>query len=310
MKNTWLVEIRTIILNLVCGQHHIIVKKKMSIVKCHDKLSIVKITLHSQNIVGNIITVLFVVHVSISVSNFSFVVEKNINKMIGRVQQAVEFTSKGNQAPSDQSLPIETKVNDQALLPSDEHALQTVEVESLPLLVVDDKKEKDRSILRTGAVGFDAVQKNIDKITTSAASNDKLEKGNKADKVDLNNETLLEQLDLTTSEQIDDSAVLSYVQNPIAAKNNDEVIRTVIDNMNDILKAAKHKKKQLKSEGLVECGIWDFAGQKEYYATHQTFCTPDAIYILVADINDDLKHDNNVEFDSIGGKFYQTMWRY
>ncbi|CAG2217899.1 unnamed protein product [Mytilus edulis] len=42
-------------------------------------------------------------------------------------------------------------------------------------------------------------------------------------------------------------------------------------------------------KGLVECGIWDFAGQKEYYPTHPTFLTRHAIYLLVADITDDIK---------------------
>ncbi|CAC5379494.1 unnamed protein product [Mytilus coruscus] len=36
------------------------------------------------------------------------------------------------------------------------------------------------------------------------------------------------------------------------------------------------------------CELWDFAGQKEFYATHQAFLTSNAVYLVVADINEDI----------------------
>jgi GTPase SAR1 family protein len=36
----------------------------------------------------------------------------------------------------------------------------------------------------------------------------------------------------------------------------------------------------LPKEVFADCAIWDFAGQKEFYATHQTFLTNSAIYLL------------------------------
>ncbi|XP_071153047.1 probable serine/threonine-protein kinase roco6 [Mytilus edulis] len=36
------------------------------------------------------------------------------------------------------------------------------------------------------------------------------------------------------------------------------------------------------------CGLWDFAGQKEFYATHQAFLTNNAIYLVVAKMTDDI----------------------
>ncbi|XP_063418386.1 uncharacterized protein LOC134701177 [Mytilus trossulus] len=36
------------------------------------------------------------------------------------------------------------------------------------------------------------------------------------------------------------------------------------------------------------CELWDFAGQKEFYATHQAFLTSCAVYIVVADMKDDI----------------------
>ncbi|XP_052082642.1 uncharacterized protein LOC127720206 isoform X2 [Mytilus californianus] len=36
------------------------------------------------------------------------------------------------------------------------------------------------------------------------------------------------------------------------------------------------------------CGLWDFAGQKEFYCTHQAFLTSSAIYLVVADMKTDI----------------------
>ncbi|XP_052097355.1 uncharacterized protein LOC127732361 [Mytilus californianus] len=36
------------------------------------------------------------------------------------------------------------------------------------------------------------------------------------------------------------------------------------------------------------CELWDFAGQKEFYATHQAFLTSSAVYLVVADMKNDI----------------------
>lgn len=61
------------------------------------------------------------------------------------------------------------------------------------------------------------------------------------------------------------------------------------------------------SERNADCGFWDFAGQKVFYATHQTFMSSNAVYLLVVDISKDLSERTynmmiENEFDSIGGK--------
>ncbi|VDI42131.1 Hypothetical predicted protein [Mytilus galloprovincialis] len=38
------------------------------------------------------------------------------------------------------------------------------------------------------------------------------------------------------------------------------------------------------------CELWDFAGQKEFYATHQAFLTSSAVYLVVADMKDDISN--------------------
>ncbi|VDI69242.1 Hypothetical predicted protein [Mytilus galloprovincialis] len=92
-------------------------------------------------------------------------------------------------------------------------------------------------------------------------------------------------------------------KNHDSADNADNITEAIIANMIAILSDAKSEKDKMTSEGLVECGIWDFAGQKDYYATHQTFFTPHAIYLLVADITEDIEdihQDENADFDKIG----------
>ncbi|CAG2256064.1 unnamed protein product [Mytilus edulis] len=100
----------------------------------------------------------------------------------------------------------------------------------------------------------------------------------------------------------------SSVMPPVISEISNQVTHHIIEtNMDDILFEAKFQRERMTSDGLVQCGIWDFAGQKDYYATHQTFFTPHAIYILVTDIEDeigDTKHDQS--FDSIGD--YIGFW--
>ncbi|CAC5389054.1 unnamed protein product [Mytilus coruscus] len=55
---------------------------------------------------------------------------------------------------------------------------------------------------------------------------------------------------------------------------------------------------------FADCGFWDFAGQKEFYATHQTFLT-NAVYLLAVDISKDFSKKTYNEmlkgtFDNIG----------
>lgn len=84
----------------------------------------------------------------------------------------------------------------------------------------------------------------------------------------------------------------------------DQITDLVIKKMDEIISSSKMDKEKKESGDLVECGIWDFAGQKDYYATHQTFFTPYAIYLLVVDIEDDIKPITHDEDDCtcIGGK--------
>lgn len=97
--------------------------------------------------------------------------------------------------------------------------------------------------------------------------------------------------------------------NDVISEKDDLTAKMTVEKMNDIIWEAKTEKEKNTSEALIECGIWDFAGQRDYYASHQTFFTPHAIYLLVADISEDIKdinYDGNVDYNSIGSKILQT----
>lgn len=60
------------------------------------------------------------------------------------------------------------------------------------------------------------------------------------------------------------------------------------------------------------CGLWDFAGQREFYATHQAFLTKNAVYLVVANMEEDIcKQDVKqcfADFPDIGGS--QALFKY
>ncbi|XP_063418365.1 probable serine/threonine-protein kinase pats1 [Mytilus trossulus] len=87
----------------------------------------------------------------------------------------------------------------------------------------------------------------------------------------------------------------------------DDMMKTITEQMDKILLKIKKDQNKMTSESLVECGLWDFAGQKDYYATHQTFLNPHAIYLLVTNISDDISATGDeTDFDSI--EEYIDFW--
>ncbi|CAC5416056.1 unnamed protein product [Mytilus coruscus] len=106
----------------------------------------------------------------------------------------------------------------------------------------------------------------------------------------------LDKIDMTKPEQIDEDLNLKMTE-------------AIVKNMDAFLSYVKNKKDNMKSDGLVECGIWDYAGPRDYYATHQTFLTSKAIYLLVVDITDGIttfQDDTEFSFESIGR--YIDFW--
>lgn len=76
--------------------------------------------------------------------------------------------------------------------------------------------------------------------------------------------------------------------------------------MSDMLSNTLSRHSSTKCQ-YASCGLWDFAGQLEFYATHQAFLTGSAIYILVSSIDDDIeKRDVKqcfAEYKKLGGMY-------
>ena len=105
-----------------------------------------------------------------------------------------------------------------------------------------------------------------------------------------------------TNESVESSAesVQPHEDKDIALKSERHV------ELLDILSGAMNV--ELSEELLADCSIWDFAGQKDFYATHQAFLTNSAIYLLTADLSKELSSEKqktryDEEFDKIGCKY-------
>ena len=63
-------------------------------------------------------------------------------------------------------------------------------------------------------------------------------------------------------------------------------------------------KHEASDDVCAECRFWDFAGQKDYYATHQVFLSPHVLYILVSDLSKDIKPVSTgiTSYNTIAGK--------
>lgn len=159
--------------------------------------------------------------------------------------------------------------------------------------------QSDRKTLKTNSVDgiFDIKDNSITK--------DKIYSVSKSDSID-------DKADLKITEQSMKN-IASSVKTPVIVNSGmtDQTTKQIIDtmtgNMNEIIEIAKREKENMTSENLVECDFWDFAGQKEYYATHQTFCSQDSIYLIVADINEKIEDTQPDEhFNHIGGNLKEN----
>ncbi|VDI73379.1 Hypothetical predicted protein [Mytilus galloprovincialis] len=81
----------------------------------------------------------------------------------------------------------------------------------------------------------------------------------------------------------------------------------------DVETAVKHPYSSWSghNEQFADCAFWDFAGQKQFYATHQTFLNANAVYLLAVDISKEFTKQTHKEmientFDGIGE--YTDFW--
>ncbi|CAG2205049.1 unnamed protein product [Mytilus edulis] len=217
-----------------------------------------------------------------------------------RLLQAVDIKHKEIDTNSTQSQALsknEEKRNVQKLGRSEDHSKDTERRQNKP-------HQSNRPSIKRDEKKNEQEKTTLEYLNSSAApkSNPDKEKLNIDDK---ENTPKPREKDTLTPKQIHDESSLSPVNHNF--KNTDDITDAMISEMDTIILDAKNQKELMTSEGLVKCGIWDFAGQRDYYATHQTFFTPHAIYIIVADITEDIKpFKQNEEFNSI--EDYIDFW--
>lgn len=202
----------------------------------------------------------------------------NVDQKENRLSLSQHLSTKGY------ILDKERKKNEQKTYPSQEY-----------LLEMENKQHGQEPLLSQGksiaTLSLDNVPIDDDvhyaRHTLDATSSNEF-KSNLTDEMEIRNDE-----NLTNVEPIPDSHFMSA----------DNITEKMVMRMDKILADAKKEKEKKNSDGLVECGIWDFAGQQDYYATHQTFFTPHAIYLLVADIEDAIKPvtHNRDDCDCIAG---------
>lgn len=97
-------------------------------------------------------------------------------------------------------------------------------------------------------------------------------------------------------------------KNSILKGNEDKNISAQLIMPNDLMSSvlSSTSTSDISTNNHALCGLWDFAGQKEFYATHQAFLTSNAIYLVVANIADDISQkavkQYFADFDKVGGK--------
>lgn len=217
---------------------------------------------------------------------YSLVVDTE-KEIIKRILQAANIKQRGTDPVSELSLPI----------PADEKQMHSGQE---PIQI------KEKKIGTKTFNEHDEVPKLKDETqyasNTSAVSSTNLEENklNMGENVEKQN----------NPDQIADSFTLSAQPQHLLSDKTDQITEAMMEKFNELILYARAKKEEMTSKGLIECGIWDFAGQKDYYASHQTFFTPHAIYLLVADINEEIKaikHDEELDFDSVGGKIFRII---
>ncbi|XP_052097384.1 uncharacterized protein LOC127732394 isoform X2 [Mytilus californianus] len=201
-------------------------------------------------------------------------VETERNKIINRIQEAIYKEPKQSELVSDQVIPYEGEKNRKEEISSKE-----------PLSKVERKQENYHP-----TVSMDNSLKHENEINIMDTITPVAEKS-------------------SINKLVKDNVVLSTndIKKSADSIKIDDMRKKIFEQMDEILSEVKKDQDRMTSESLVECGLWDFAGQKDYYATHQTFLNPHAIYILVTNISEDIAAtEDETDFDAI--EEYIDFW--
>ncbi|CAC5370018.1 unnamed protein product [Mytilus coruscus] len=150
--------------------------------------------------------------------------------------------------------------------------------------VLDDKKfshSSDKSDnIKTDVTGSESFERDdtlsIDIIRTKATTLvfENIEHNAVAVQTDINQI----QPDNIKFQNVNDNTINSYDRESDSV--NDKIINQLTST---IMKSHFQQKESEQDDMMASCWLWDFAGQKDFYATHQVFLSNCAIYLLVTD---------------------------
>ncbi|VDI45256.1 Hypothetical predicted protein [Mytilus galloprovincialis] len=198
---------------------------------------------------------------------------------------------------------------------------------------IDDKKERmDRALSPNGKTQIDDIESTKrTKVSTKLTQSEKREKNVLViESIDVNNGY---PMDITADDLADnrddpnmqvDQINYSTVNHPDNTasykkdRKNDMKVN-MVNNQSSLLVMPEDLMAKVFTKSTAKtprnlfalCELWDFAGQKEFYATHQAFLTSSAVYLVVADMKDDIlrgedKPKCSADFQHIGE--YVDFW--
>lgn len=203
----------------------------------------------------------------------------------------------------------EEPISNQPFRSKEHEAINTDKKKSLK----NETDDKNKHSYESGDLPPIEVDKVRDEVSTlNAVPTNVNDRQNTNDISATSNEKILNKTDGTLSEvrpilensKIDanKSEKMSLTDENYKTKIPEKKMKEIFGELDDVLALVKQEKDAMASEGLVECGIWDFAGEKDYYVTHQTFMTQHAIYILVTSLKGNENKLTEEHFDDIAGK--------
>ncbi|VDI67387.1 Hypothetical predicted protein [Mytilus galloprovincialis] len=112
------------------------------------------------------------------------------------------------------------------------------------------------------------------------------------------------QRDNVKSEKTNGHTVNNYLNENVSDRVNDENINEMTST---IMKSCLKSTTEEQNDMLAFCWLWDFAGQKDFYATHQVFLSKCAVYLLVTD-SLEFSTAENQGLDVEGSAEYVCFW--
>ncbi|XP_076084455.1 uncharacterized protein LOC143055203 [Mytilus galloprovincialis] len=105
-------------------------------------------------------------------------------------------------------------------------------------------------------------------------------------------------------ENMYDTKINNYAKENESDLVNDESINEMTST---IMKSCLQFREKEQDDSLAFCWLWDFAGQKDFYATHQVFLSKHAVFLLVTDsLEFSTAEDQGIDFE--GSAQYVSFW--